>query len=364
MITYLYIFLITFFLSVFFTIIARNIALKLNIVDTANSERKIHKGSVPLLGGLAIFLSFFIVAYIFRDRFFYGALELSHWMGVFLGALVIIIGGFLDDKYSLSPKKQIIFPVVAILLVIAGGVGIEKITNPLGGYLYFDTWKIFLFQLWGENFYFTALSDVFIFLWLLGMIYTTKLLDGMDGLVTGITAIGAFIIFVFTLSSKYYQPDIAVASLILLAACLGFLVFNWHPAKIFLGEGGSLLLGFLLGVLAIISGGKIAIALLVMGVPILDVIWTIARRLVARKNPFRFADRKHLHFRLYDLGIGQRKTVLIFYSLSLLFGMSAVFLQSLGKIYALGLLIFLMLSIIITFRVIENKKIKKYREIK
>ena len=334
----------------------KNIALKFAIVDEANSERKIHKGSIPLLGGLAIFLSFFIVAYIFRDRFFYGSLELSHWMGVFLGALVIIVGGFFDDKYGLSPRKQIIFPVIAILLVIAGGVGIEKITNPLGGFLYFDTWKIFLFQLWGENFYFTVLSDIFIFLWLLGMMYTTKLLDGMDGLVTGITAIGAFIIFIFTLSSKYYQPDIAVASLILFASCLGFLVFNWHPAKIFLGEGGSLLLGFLLGVLAIISGGKIAIALLVMGVPILDVVWTIGRRLVAGKNPFRFADRKHLHFRLYDLGIGQRKTVFIFYFLSLLFGMSAVFLQSLGKIYALGLLIFLMLSIVITFRIIENRK--------
>ncbi|MDA3839778.1 MAG: MraY family glycosyltransferase [Patescibacteria group bacterium] len=334
----------------------KNIAIKLNIVDIANSERKIHKGSVPLLGGVAIFLSFFVVAFIFRDKLLSGDLEFSHWLGVFLGGVVLMIGGFLDDKYSLSPKKQFIFPAIAILLVIFGGVGIEKITNPFGGYLYFDSLKIFLFNLWGQNLYFTVLSDVFIFLWLLGMMYTTKLLDGMDGLVTGITAIGAFIIFIFTLTSKYYQPDIAVASLTLFAACLGFLIFNWHPAKIFLGEGGSLLLGFLLGILAIISGGKIAIALLVMGVPILDVVWTIIRRIASGKNPFRFADRKHLHFRLYDLGIGQRKTVLIFYSLSLLFGMSAVFLQSVGKIYALGLLILLMLSLVFTFRIIENKK--------
>ena len=347
---------ITFLLSIFFTFVVRKIAIKLNIVDIANSERKIHKGSIPLLGGLAIFLSFFIVAFLFRDRLLEGDLDYGHWLGVFFGAIVIMIGGFLDDKYSLSPKKQFIFPLLAILLVIFGGVGIEKITNPFGGFLFFDTWKVYLFHLWGQNYYFTVLSDVFIFLGLLGMMYTTKLLDGMDGLVTGITAIGAFIIFVFTLSSKYYQPDIAVASLILFSACLGFLIFNWHPARIFLGEGGSLLLGFLLGILAIISGGKIAIALLVMGIPILDVIWTIVRRLASGKNPFRFADRKHLHFRLYDLGIGQRKTVLIFYFFSLLFGMSAVFLQSLGKIYALAILIFLMLSIILIFRIFENKK--------
>ncbi len=356
MIIYSYIFLTTFFFSLILTLLVKKVAIKLNIVDEANSERKIHKGKIPLLGGFAIFFSFFIVAFIFRDKLLAGDLQVLHWTGVFLGALVIMLGGFLDDKYKLSPKKQFLFPVIAILLVIFGGVGIEKITNPFGGFLYFDTWQVYLFSFFNQDFYFTALSDIFIFLWLLGMMYTTKLLDGMDGLVTGITAIGAFIIFVFTISSQYYQPDIALASLILFAACLGFLVFNWHPARIFLGEGGSLLLGFLLGVLAIISGGKIAIALLIMGVPILDVVWTVIRRLATGKNPFHFADRKHLHFRIYDLGIGQRKTVLIFYSLSLLFGMSAVFLQSIGKIYALGLLVFLMLSLVFIFRIIEKQK--------
>lgn len=356
MINNISILIISFFLSLTSTFFVRKIALRYNIVDEADSERKIHKGRIPLLGGVSVFLSFFIVAFIFRDRLLSGNLEIHHWIGVLGGAIVLLFGGFLDDKYNLSPRKQFIFPLIAILLVIAGGVGIEKITNPFGGYLYFDSWKLFLFNFLGQNYYFTVFSDIFIFIWLLGMMYTTKLLDGMDGLVTGITAIGAFIIFVFTMTSKYYQPDIGIASLILFASCLGFLFFNWHPASIFLGEGGSLLLGFLLGVLAIISGGKIAIALLVMGIPILDVVWTITRRLVAGKNPFHFADRKHLHFRLYDLGIGQRKTVLIFYLFSFLFGMSAVFLQSLGKFYALFVLILLMLIIIFGFKILENKK--------
>lgn len=352
----IYIFAIVFFLAIFFTKLVKKFATHFGIVDKADSDRKIHKGSIPLLGGVAIFLAFFIGAFLYRDSLLSGDLNYGHWLGVFLGSLVLVIGGFLDDKYNLSPKKQFIFPLLAILLVIAGGVGIEKITNPFGGYYYFDTWQIALFKIGGKVFYFTVLSDIFIFLWLLGMMYTTKLLDGMDGLVTGITAIGAFIIFVFTMTSTYYQPDIGIASFILFSACLGFLVFNWNPASIFLGEGGSLFLGFLLGVLAIISGGKIAIALLVMGIPIMDVLWTILRRLISGKNPFKFADRKHLHFRLYDLGIGQKKTVLIFYLFSFLFGMSAVFLQSLGKFYALALLVVLMLGIIFTFRIMDNKK--------
>jgi predicted adenine nucleotide alpha hydrolase (AANH) superfamily ATPase len=135
----------------------------------------------------------------------------------------------------------------------------------------------------------------------------------------------------------------------------GFLIFNWHPAKIFLGEGGSLLLGYILGVLAIISGGKIAIALLVMGIPILDVAWTILRRVLSGKNPFRFADKKHLHHRLLALGLGQRKTVLIFYGLSLIFGLSGLFLQSRGKFLALIILIILMFVIVVAFGFLDKR---------
>ena len=164
-----------------------------------------------------------------------------------------------------------------------------------------------------------------------------------------------FIIFLFTMTTKYYQPDIGLAALILSGACLGFLIFNRYPARIFLGEGGSLLLGYILGVLAIISGGKIAIALLVMGLPIMDVGWTIIRRVRTGKNPFKFADNKHLHFRLLDLGLGQRKTALIYYGFAGIFGLSALFLQSLGKALALGALLIIMLFIIIGFGYLDRK---------
>jgi UDP-N-acetylmuramyl pentapeptide phosphotransferase/UDP-N-acetylglucosamine-1-phosphate transferase len=212
-------------------------------------------------------------------------------------------------------------------------VEIAKITNPFGG----------LVDLRALAF----ISPFLITLWLLGMMYTTKLLDGVDGLVSGVSAIGGLVIFLFTLTTRYYQPDIAFAAILLAGVAAGFLIFNWHPAKIFLGEGGSLLLGYILGVLAIISGGKIAIALLIMGIPILDVAWTIIRRLVQGKNPFKFADRQHLHHRLLALGLGQRTTVLIFYILSLVFGLSGLFLQSRGKFWALIAVISLMFLLVI-----------------
>jgi UDP-GlcNAc:undecaprenyl-phosphate/decaprenyl-phosphate GlcNAc-1-phosphate transferase len=357
MIYYFYSFIGALTLALVFTLIIRKISLKLGIVDAPKGERKIHKGKIPLLGGVAIFLSFFIFIFITHEKLLSGNLEINHWVGFFVGACFLIIGGFLDDKYNLSPQKQVIFPLLAILSVIIGGVGIEKITNPLGGFFNLGSLKVSLFYIDGITYYIAVFSDLLIVFWLMGMMYTTKLLDGVDGLVTGVTAIGGFIIFLFTMTTKYYQPDIGLASLILSGSCFGFLILNWHPAKIFLGEGGSLLLGYILGVLAIISGGKIAIALLIMGLPIMDLVWTIARRIRAGKNPFKFADRKHLHFRLLDLGLGQKKTVLIYYAFSTIFGLSALFLQSLGKLFALSALIIIMLLIIFGFNYLDKKNI-------
>ncbi|MDP2736910.1 MAG: MraY family glycosyltransferase [bacterium] len=338
MLFYLQIFIITLLLSAALTFLVMKLARRLKITDKPDDDRKIHGRAVPLLGGLAVFAAFFIILYFVHSNLLTGNLLPRHWLGFFIGACFLMVGGFLDDKYNLKPARQIIWPILAIASVIIGGVEIEKITNPLGGY-----------------FYLGATSTALIALWLLGMMYTTKLLDGLDGLVSGMTAIGALVIFLFTMSEKYYQPDIGLAALILAASACGFLFFNWHPAKIFLGEGGSLFLGFSLGVLAIISGGKIAIALLVMGLPILDVAWTIIRRLISGQNPFKFADRKHLHFRLLNMGLGVKKSVLLFYFISIIFGLSALFLQSKGKILALAVLLVIMMMIIIFFAFLDRK---------
>jgi UDP-GlcNAc:undecaprenyl-phosphate/decaprenyl-phosphate GlcNAc-1-phosphate transferase len=350
MIYYLFIFIFTFSLSIILTLAIKKIALNLRIVDNPGF-RKIHSKAIPLLGGIAIFLAFFLVLFFSRERLVMGNLNYGHWLGFFLGGVALMVGGFLDDKYSLKPKLQLIFPIVAAICVILGGVGIQKISDQAGGFIYLDNYRFLFF----------SVSDLIIFLWLMGMMYTTKLLDGLDGLVTGVSGIGASIIFLFTMTTRYFQPDIGLAALVLAAACFGFLVLNFNPAKIFLGEGGSLFLGFALGVLSIISGGKIAIALLIMGIPILDVVWTIVRRLYSGKNPFKFSDRKHLHHRLLDLGWSQRQTVLFFYAFSLIFGLSALFLQSRGKLLFLGFLVFLMVLIVAGFSYLD-KKANEYKK--
>jgi UDP-GlcNAc:undecaprenyl-phosphate GlcNAc-1-phosphate transferase len=342
---------LAFGLSLSLTPLIKSLAKRAGIIDKPDKIRKFHEHATPLLGGLAIFFSFFLVLSFYLPELIAGNLDVWHWLGFFLGGLIIIVGGVLDDRFDLSPKTQLIFPLLAIVVVLISGIGIEKITNPLGGgFIRLDAFSIQLFSILGHDFIILPLSSLLIFVWLLGMMYTTKLLDGMDGLVTGVTMIGAFIIFLFTITERYYQPDIALASLILAFACLGFLVFNWHPASIFLGEGGSLFLGYALGVLAIISGGKFAVALLVMGIPVLDVAWTIYRRLRAGKNPFKFSDRGHLHFRILDTGIGQRKTAIIYYLIAASFGLSTLFLQSRGKLLALFCLLALMAALLFFFR--------------
>ncbi len=348
---YFYIFLLALILTAGLTLLVKRVAFSFKIVDNPDKRgeggRKIHTRPVPLLGGLAIFGAYFFILFLNSGYFLSGNLKLSHLVGFFAGALLIMIGGILDDKYNLKPRLQIIFPLLAIVAVILGGVEIAKITNPFGSYFNLSALAL--------------VSPLLIGLWLLGMMYTTKLLDGVDGLVTGVSGVGGLIIFLFTLTTRYYQPDIALAAILLVGACGGFLIFNWYPAKIFLGEGGSLLLGYILGVLAIISGGKIAIALLVMGIPILDVAWTIIRRVFQGQNPFKFADQKHLHHRLLALGIGQRRTVLVFYVLSLMFGLSGLFLQSRGKFWALIGLVGVMMLFVIGFWFLDRRpgKIKK-----
>lgn len=338
---YLFFFIASLSLSLFFTAIIRYLAVRWQIVDKPDVARKIHRQPIPLLGGLAIFLSFFVTAFFARGYFLSGDLELSHLWGVLVGALLIILGGVLDDIYNLKPRWQVLFPMLASLAVIAGGVSIDRISDPFAGGIVDVSGLVWL-------------GSLAIFVWLLGMMYTTKLLDGVDGLVSGLGAIASLVIFLFTLTTRFFQPDLALAALIFLGSCLGFLAFNFHPAKIFLGESGSLLVGFMLGVMSIVSGSKIAIALLLMGIPALDVAWTIVRRALAGKNPFRSADKKHLHHRLMALGLGQRGTVAVFYFLSLFFGLAGLFLQSHGKFVALVVLFLLMALLVIFFSSLDS----------
>lgn len=325
----LYYFLFSFILSILLTFLVRRIAIMLNIVDIPDGERKPNYRPIPLLGGVAIFLSFWIaIAYLaYRPIFGFEILE-NKFIGIFLGSAILMVVGFFDDKKQLSPKIRLLLTAAASLITVIGGVGLAKVTNPLGGFVELSL----------------TLGNVLVFFWLLGMMLTTKILDGLDGLSTGIAAIGAVMIYFLASSAKFYQPNVALLAAIFAGACLGFLMFNFYPAKIFLGEGGSLFVGYILGVLAVISGGKLATALLVMAVPILDLARVVFLR-VRRGQPIFQGDRKHLHFQLVDLGFGHRQTVLLLYLISALFGLTTLFLQSTEKLLALLFLVVAMMAV-------------------
>ncbi len=341
--------------------IVRKIAIRSNIVDKPeiDADRKIHKKPIPLLGGLALFTAIAVsVAYfsLIDNQLLGGYLLSKHLIGLMAGGLVIMFGGYLDDRYHLKPSRQIIFPLLASLIIIASGISIDYVSNPFGESFNLNNWETTLFTFQGLPYTLTLVADIFVVFWLMGMMYTTKFLDGLDGLATGVTTIGSFIIFFLSLTFEVGQPETALLALIFGCAGLGFLIFNFHPAKIFLGEGGSVFVGYMLGVLAIISGAKVATALLIMGIPILDVVWVIIRRLfVERKSPTS-GDKKHLHFRLLDIGLSHRQSVVFLYILTAAFGLASLFFTGRAKIYTLVLLAFVMIILAFLLVLIYKKK--------
>ncbi|MFA6132311.1 MAG: MraY family glycosyltransferase [Patescibacteria group bacterium] len=337
-------FVASFVLALMATWLVRKFAPRFGLLDLPAAPRKLHSKPTPLFGGLAIFTPLVLVIFfvlLVSNALTSGEISWQHYLGFFLGGLILMIGGFFDDKYSLPPKFAIIAPVLAALTVILFGVEVEKLTNPFGGVIYLAAWQ----------------SDLLVFVWLMVVMFTMKFLDGLDGLATGVASIGTLMILALSLTAAYFQPDVALLSVISCGALLGFLVFNFHPASIFLGEGGSTFVGFLIGTLAVISGGKLATALLVIGIPLVDLVFVISRRVLqGGLKAAVHGDRTHLHHRLLLAGLSERKTVLFFYVVAGCFGVLTLFLQSKEKLIAFGLLCLLGLILAVGLSLKENKK--------
>lgn len=336
-------------LAVVLTTVVRRAAQRKGIVDRpdADPSRKVHERPVPLLGGFAVWAAFSITVLLvlvaIPDRLVGGYLLPKHLAGLILGGFFLMLGGYLDDRFGRTPRQQFIWPVLAALSVLVSGIGIGYLSNPFGDTLRLDQWSVTLFSFGDTPYRLIVLADLFAFAWLLVSMYATKFLDGLDGLVSGIATIGMVILFFLSGSDLVGQPETALLALIGAASFAGFLVFNFHPAKIFLGEGGSLFAGFLLGTLAILSGGKIATALLILGIPLLDVAWVVVRRFfLEHRSPFA-SDKKHLHYRLLELGFSHRGTVLVLYLVTAVGGSATLFVHGRDKIAVLGLLAVTML---------------------
>lgn len=343
-------FLLSYFLVPFF----KKLSLKLNILDVPEGNRKIHDKPMALLGGWAIYISFLIcllIVVFIKSELVSRSIGYVQVLAIIIAGLIIMIMGTLDDKYNLSAKKQLFWVIVACFIIVVSGVAIKFITRPGGGVI--DLTLGIKENLFGANFY--LIGSALTFLWLIIMTNSTKLLDGLDGLSSGVVFIGMIILFIVSLF--WDKPDslTSVLTILFAGAILGFLVFNFYPAKIFLGNGGSNLLGLYLGVFAIISGAKIATALLVMGVAIIDMFWVVIQRLFKKEAPFRHADRKHLHFRLLDFGFSHRQSVLIIYFISLFFGTISLFQNTTGKII---MTLFLILFMFFLFFYINHRNEK------
>jgi len=330
-----------FLFSFLATPIVKKLAEKLGVVDRP-SERRINKVPIARLGGLAVASSFILLAILF------GQID-KHLIGFLLGALVLLVFGIWDDIKNLKPWVQLLGQILAALILVASGIGIEVLSNPFGPAIHLDSWKIPLDFL-GTTYHITVWSDLLTLVWVVGMVNVMNFLDGLDGLASGVSGIGSLVLVVLALSPVVGQTQVALLAALLAGASFGFLPHNFHPAKIFLGSAGSYFLGFALATLAIISGGKLATAFLVLGFPIIDGLWVAGRRLLKKKSPFQ-GDLSHLHHRLLAVGLTQRRAVIFIYVLCAGFGITALLASSQLKMMAMAVLLVtvIFLSVLLYF---------------
>jgi len=305
------------------TPLVKKLAIAWGVVDQPD-HRKVHTRIMPRMGGLAIYLAFAVCFFLFVP-------QTSEALGIFIGGTIIVLTGMLDDKYQLSPKMKMLGQLIAAIVVISFGLRVEFINLP------FDD----------DQVYFAWLSIPVTIFWLVGVTNAVNLIDGLDGLAAGVSgiAITATMIMAFLMGNSLA----IILSIILLGAVIGFLFFNFHPAKIFMGDTGALFLGFNLAALSILGFKQLTliafiVPILILGVPLSDTFYAIIRRIV-NKKPISQPDKNHLHHCLLSMGYSHRKTVLIIYGISALFALSAVvFSQSTlwGAAILIGLVLVLL----------------------
>lgn len=302
------IFISSLIISFILTPLVKKIATTVNGFDYP-SKRRINIKPVPNTGGIAIFIAFIFTYYIFNDH------SLATY-GIMFGATFIFILGLFDDMFEISPLMKLLGQIGAASILIYFGVQINFITNPLGGMIYLG--------------YFSIPVTI---LWVVGIINTVNLIDGLDGLAAGISIVAT--ITLFAVAMQEYRLIPAIAAIALAGSLSGFLKYNFHPAEIFMGDSGSMLTGFILAAISVTGALKsaaavtIVVPILALGIPIFDTIFAIVRRIYHNK-PIGKADRGHIHHRLMALGWSHRQAVVIVYGSSILLGITALIINGLN----------------------------------
>jgi UDP-GlcNAc:undecaprenyl-phosphate GlcNAc-1-phosphate transferase len=311
-------------LALVLTPIVRRRAVLLGIVDRPN-HRRVNVDPVPRGGGLATGAAFLIVGLVLlvaNDQLrIIGSrtnLEPGELIALFGGCATAVAIGALDDWFDLRARWQLIGQVGLAGAAIVLGIGIVSVNNPFTGRL----------LLFAEPF----VAGITL-LWVVGMINSVNFIDGLDGLSSGVGLIAAITLGVLSLTTQVNQPFVAVLCFALAGSLFGFLRWNFHPATVFPGSSGTTFVGFALAVLSILGSAKVAVALLVLGVPIIDAFWIIVRRVHAGRSPFS-PDRGHLHHRLLDLGLSHRQTVMLIYAICIGLGVLSLVLSGASQVYA------------------------------
>ncbi len=332
--------LVTFIFTASIVPIVKKIAFHIGAVDKPNS-RKVHKKIMPRLGGLAIFLGFLLGYMLFAS-------QTTEMNSILIGSFIIIILGIIDDIKSIRAKYKLFAQLLAASVVVFyGGILLEEL-NAFGYHIPFGliSYPITLF-------------------FIVGMINSINLIDGLDGLAAGVGAIFFLTIGIIAfMLNKLGGLDIVLA-FIMLGSTLGFLVHNFYPAKIFMGDTGSMFLGFIIAVIALLGLKKITltsfvIPLLILAVPILDSIFAVLRRLINKKS-ISEPDKQHLHHQLLKMNFSHRKTVLVIYYISSLFAFASIvyFLKdSRMGIYIYMTLLVIVLWFVVTTNIVVNKSKK------
>lgn len=295
------------------------VAKQLGLISEPTEERHVHTMPLPRIGGLAMFIAFVAgVAVSFWLPVQRYPIEVERITLLLAGAILVVAVMLVDDVVGVSPKVKLAWQVVAAAIIIVPrlrgadhGLVIGQFNNPFGGIVHLPI----------------VLAIGFTLFWVVGFMNTLNWIDGLDGLAASVTLVAAGVLFVHTFFRPAGDPQFTISLLpaALGGAVIGFLPYNWHPARILMGDVGAMFLGFTLAVISIIGGAKIATALLALWLPILDVAWVIIYRMLNGRSPLR-ADRGHLHHRLLDLGWTQRQVVLLFTGLSTVLGGASLFI--------------------------------------
>ena len=329
--------LLALFISLLLVPFVAKLAIKIGAVDKPN-ERKVHTKIMPRMGGLAIYLSFFAVLFLSHE------MTMQH-IGLLTGGTVLVLVGIIDDKTDMPAKIKLLGQIFAACIVVAAGVRVEFMTNfILGG-----VFPLYIF------------SVPFTVLWIVAITNAVNLIDGLDGLAAGTSIIAATTMAISGYATG--QTEMASMALILIGASLGFLKYNFHPAKIFMGDTGSMFLGYNLSVLAIMGFTKsftvlsLVTPILVLAIPILDTLFAIIRRKMNNKPIFK-PDKNHLHHCLLNYGFSHRNTVLIIYAVSAVLALCGLIMTYLNP--AQGMCLLVVISVIIIYGAMKLGVIGKH----